>query len=945
MPKRKGSKGGGRPASAYSKLSEDEKKVYHAQAMRTHRGKGSAEPDEHARSDQNSQERESRPRGRPSLGETPMTPNTLRKRRRDLTTNIRQQRSVSQSRQRAALARWHITDETPTTSNTDVVQPSTSTDVVQSSTSTDVVQSSTSANVDWRQLYRLKLRLSGLIPKHPLENIDVFFQSVQYFPCPPVQTKNFKYMSSLSGRQRRYRAQRLKTLITPYGNPVKVDLLKYWLSKLLSDSLIENILSGFQIVFPEEILPVSVQVQRISEALSHEFLSRCRATNEQRKQGTLFAIAVAKKAGLKAGDHGHVLSLASATGSSRKFAKAVLEAIRDKKENELIARNVRNDSIKATDWPLKISEFVLQPDIARAVPGNDTISVRYGVRRPKFLLLDSKMKLAEQFKERNPECPFSINTIMREFPQNAVTPTNRDLERNTCPIHANARRLIKCLHLNDVAKDTNPSCRLMVIKTMCSDENVDPEDPLTWNKDCVYGDCSNCPAISVKIPEGHDDNMVTFSQWTYQVSKEKGKKVFGLYEQRKILSEAVKDFVGLLPKLRKHIFTAHHQWQAHAVSRCTLDKHTVITVEDYQQNLEVIYPEAPTSMAYSTNKFTVAVYPICLEYLNEKSDLEKAAIVFISDDKKHDFQQVQAFEKRMFEIAREKCPHEIKNWQRFTDGCASQFRSRKVNAKLLAAKDAFDLEEVAFEYFEANEGKNISDTIGSIVKCAFQRGIAKHNEGISTSSDIVRIIRSEVKDATSKFSFFVVEEFQGFQRVDQTSEFPLPGILSIHSLKVKQSGILARKLTCTACSPSRLCDSCTLAPASVSAPDNSMEGTHPPVHDLEDDGATDMSDESDDESVHDALGPGDIVWAKYGRAFYPAKVVHPKDVPTNQKRTLLRSVKDTVLVKWYGEERISRVKSANVETLAENKVDAYRASRNERILRHYQLALSDLRNE
>ena len=46
------------------------------------------------------------------------------------------------------------------------------------------------------------------------------------------------------------------------------------------------------------------------------------------------------------------------------------------------------------------------------------------------------------FKKNFPECDFSISTIMHEFPQKAVTPTNRDLERNTCPIHANTRRLV-----------------------------------------------------------------------------------------------------------------------------------------------------------------------------------------------------------------------------------------------------------------------------------------------------------------------------------------------------------------------------------------------------------------------------------------------------------------------------------------------------------------------
>ena len=52
--------------------------------------------------------------------------------------------------------------------------------------------------------------------------------------------------------------------------------------------------------------------------------------------------------------------------------------------------------------------------------------------------------------------------------------------------------------------------------------------------------------------------------------------------------------------------------------------------------------ENPTSTAYSTNKITLALYPICIEY---KVDgvLHKGAVVFISDDKNHDVQLVAAF--------------------------------------------------------------------------------------------------------------------------------------------------------------------------------------------------------------------------------------------------------------------------------------------------------------
>ena len=86
-------------------------------------------------------------------------------------------------------------------------------------------------------------------------------------------------------------------------------------------------------------------------------------------------------------------------------------------------------------------------------------------------------------------------------------------------------------------------------------------------------------------------------------------------------------------------------------------------------NMEVVYKENPTSLAYSSNKKTIAMYPICVEYLGTDGKVNKMAITFLSDDKVHSHQQVKEFERRMFEIVREKLGRPITNWIRFSDGC------------------------------------------------------------------------------------------------------------------------------------------------------------------------------------------------------------------------------------------------------------------------------------
>ena len=67
-------------------------------------------------------------------------------------------------------------------------------------------------------------------------------------------------------------------------------------------------------------------------------------------------------------------------------------------------------------------------------------------------------------------------------------------------------------------------------------------------------------------------------------------------------------------QLRKHSYTAYMQWSAHFQARENLNCETSISIEDYQMHMEFMYSENPTSLAYSANKLTVTMYPICIEF-------------------------------------------------------------------------------------------------------------------------------------------------------------------------------------------------------------------------------------------------------------------------------------------------------------------------------------------
>ena len=58
-----------------------------------------------------------------------------------------------------------------------------------------------------------------------------------------------------------------------------------------------------------------------------------------------------------------------------------------------------------------------------------------------------------------------------------------------------------------------------------------------------------------------------------------------------------------------------------------------------------------------------------------------------------------------------------------SDGCSGQLKSRHCVADLMNSCSKFELTQVGFHYYASHEGKNTSDTKGSIVKSVLKRGV------------------------------------------------------------------------------------------------------------------------------------------------------------------------------------------------------------------------------
>ena len=185
--------------------------------------------------------------------------------------------------------------------------------------------------------------------------------------------------------------------------------------------------------------------------------------------------------------------------------------------------------------------------------------------------------------------------------------------------------------------------------------------------------------------------IVTVALWGNKYDAVKGKMINNIHDYTFTIGELAGKFDEELLKLAKHIYTAAKQWEACKASAENLEPHIVVTIEDYQQNISVTHQEETTTAHFTANVAAVACYPVIVKFkLPGEERSRKGGIVFLSADRKHDFQQIEVFERKVFEYLRENYQLDPKIWYRWTDQCAAQYKSQFVVEKLRTSAEGVE---------------------------------------------------------------------------------------------------------------------------------------------------------------------------------------------------------------------------------------------------------------
>ena len=583
-----------------------------------------------------------------------------------------------------------------------------------------------------RTVRRLKADLQQLLPPSRQIQCEVLAKHVQAGLCNKlsvVKQKKAKAVTSKWTLSHYYSKTEQFLLETKsnYGS-FAAELLLNWAQDLISSD--RYLFASVNLTFLNTSdIPTPVLAQLQADAIRKDLMSNMRY-KMVRDMTTTLTIRVVKELQVwKKHQFGEVTGLAKAVGTTRKFAAKVLTAVKRGKEVDLYKRKPKRNSLRGTEVMVDLVEFLQQERNSRPCPGQ-TVSVAYHVRRDKYLLLDSKHRLASLFLKEHPQYQYKSRAILHAWPKNFKTPSARDRRRNVCPIHSNFERLHHSLVSRGIACNIALSCRAACSLAMCDRDGVESQNPLTWNYDCAMGVCTDCPDLLADVKDHVDANStVDFTQWKKgSTSRTSGPaEIFGLFNVTLTVLEAIELLKMRVVELKSHIFVAYNQWRAKKLCEEHLDTNTLMLVVDYQQNLTVELSESTTTTVFGGNSVQIGQFPVVVFFRRStERPVEKASITFFTDDLGHDHQQVQAFEQRVVDIIRDKTGCSFFKVVIFSDGCSAQFKSRFCNAdlcelpvKVLGMENgSVQLEDgsvrVEAHYFASHEGKSDSGTIISL---------------------------------------------------------------------------------------------------------------------------------------------------------------------------------------------------------------------------------------
>ena len=354
------------------------------------------------------------------------------------------------------------------------------------------------------------------------------------------------------------------------------------------------------------------------------------------------------------------------------------------KPNSIHKRKTRPDMI-STIVIKTIRKFYEREDVSRILPCMMTVSKKTQVQ---MRVMEITIKQAHTLWEKvHPVSPISESLFQRNRPSHAMTQQNNSMIQCLCEYCTNVslklsalNKAMSSLSKQDTIKDKGEHFEMTLFSK--------PESDTYFSLGCIRRECKNCGLSRLEdhlyeLFEDSTANQISWKVWetshntTTNIGVETQKKKNMLVSKTESVASLIDELQSEVDSLSLHLFIANWQHAMFKTISSKLPDGWVVTVLDFAENYTCTYQDKIQSAHWAHNQVTfhpVVAYYTC--YHDEGSHITQEAIVFISNDLKHDTHAVCHFTKVAVHHLKEKRGVRVTQEIQFTDGCVSLNKSK-----------------------------------------------------------------------------------------------------------------------------------------------------------------------------------------------------------------------------------------------------------------------------
>ncbi|XP_071153191.1 uncharacterized protein [Mytilus edulis] len=438
----------------------------------------------------------------------------------------------------------------------------------------------------------------------------------------------------------------------------------------------------------------------------------------------------------------------------------------------------------------------------------------------KHVLEKTQTEVYISFKEKYPDLKISQRLFERLKPYFVVPVRPCDRETCCCRYHVEARYLFKsCM---DFRKKITPFSEHFPIFTHLTDLTNHALCPKTDGQEyhqlkCVERRCDDCGVNKLHLLED-ELSLTTESpnvewmryEYVFVPTKSGEKKKLCLVKVNTKPGEMFKYFLELISKFSAHVFRAKWQTEQLKSIKSNLKKNEAICIHDFSENYsckDKIEIQACYFQKTEVSIHVSVIYRHPIENLDGSSDPEvngglvEEQFFVISPDQVHDHNFSHEAQRQIADYLKS-INYDLKTMHEFTDGCATQYKSRHCFGDLSYAKQDFGF-NIVRNYFETSHAKGVQDAAGGLIKNQADFAVARGKLFIQNANDFYNFCKDNLEtprqSAICKRRIFrYVEEVPR----NRTRSFKVvPSVRCIHQIRsTSPRNVLVRDLSCYDCS-------------------------------------------------------------------------------------------------------------------------------------------------